>query len=228
MQTVDAGPASAYALTITRTFPPSREDSAVKHLTYLPVLLLLLLSVPARPDEKPADSRLHAKPRTLDNKDFFLRVPATKEAWQKRRQAVREQILVAAGLWPMPAKSPLKPVIHGKIDRDEYTIEKVFFASYPGHYVSGNLYRPKASGVASAPERKLPGVLCPHGHWANGRFFEADDKTVAAQIKQGAEKTLEGAKYPLQAALRSTSSHGLRRLPLRHGRLRRQHRHRAS
>ena len=143
---------------------------------------------------QPADSRLHAKLRTLNDKDFFLRVPATKEAWLKRRQAVREQMLVATGLWPLPDKTPLKPVIHGKIDRDDYTIEKVFFASYPGHYVSGNLYRPKEQDPG-----KLPGVLCPHGHWANGRFFEADDKTVAAQIKQGAEKTPEGAKYPLQA-----------------------------
>ncbi len=165
----------------------------MKHLTYLPFLMLVLLSAPARAEEKSADARLHAKLRTLNDKDFFLRVPATKEEWLKRRQIVREQMLVATGLWPLPEKTPLKPVIHGKIDRDEYTIEKVFFASYPGHYVSGNLYRPK--GKAG----KLPGVLCPHGHWANGRFFEADDKTVASQIKQGAEKTPEGAKYPLQA-----------------------------
>jgi dienelactone hydrolase len=168
----------------------------VKHLTYLPFLLLVLLAAPARPEEKAADSRLHAKLRTLNDKDFFLRVPATKDAWLKRRQAVREQMLVATGLWPLPEKTPLKPVIHGKIDRDEYTIEKVFFASYPGHYVSGNLYRPKDKSG------KLPGVLCPHGHWgrkAEGRFYEADDKSVADQIKQGAEKTPEGAKYPLQA-----------------------------
>jgi hypothetical protein len=171
----------------------------VKHLKYLPFLFLVLSAAPAWSAEKAADSRLHAKLRTFNDKDFFFRVPATKEAWLQRRQAVREQILVALGLWPMPVKTPLKPVIHGKIDRDEYTIEKVFFASYPGHYVSGNLYRPKASGGRKPPEGKLPGVLCPHGHWPNGRFYEADDKTVAAQIKQGAEKTLEGAKYPLQA-----------------------------
>ncbi|HTU91047.1 MAG TPA: acetylxylan esterase [Gemmataceae bacterium] len=165
----------------------------MKHSLYLPLLLLVLLAAPVRPDEKSADARLHAKLRTLNDKDFFLRVPASKDAWIKRRQAVREQMLVALGLWPLPVKTPLQPVIHGKIDRDDYTIEKVFFASYPGHYVSGDLYRPKGKSA------KLPGVLCPHGHWANGRFYDADDKAVAAQIKQGAEKTPEGAKYPLQA-----------------------------
>src|SRR5215469_14958756 len=174
-----------------------------KHLAYLSSLLLVLTVAPAwaaesdptrvlPPGEKPADSRL-GKVRTLDDKDFFLRVPATKEAWEIRRTAVREQILVATGLWPLPVKTPLHAVVHGKIDRDTYTIEKVFFASYPGHYVSGNLYRPKnRSG-------RLPAVLSPHGHWANGRMYEAPAATARKQIEEGAEQTMEGARYPLQA-----------------------------
>src|SRR5262249_2356638 len=102
-------------------------------------------------------------------------------------------------LWPMPEKTPLNPVIHGKIDRDDYTIEKVFFASLPGHYVSGNLYRPKARGGNNAPGGKHPAVLSPHGHWPNGRFFERNDKEAQEQIAKGAEKTMEGSRYPLQA-----------------------------
>ncbi len=155
----------------------------------LPVLLLAAAG-PA-PGETPRDARL-GKAKTL-NDSFPMTVPATKEAWEARRRTLREQVLVANGLWPMPEKTPLNAVVHGKIDRGDYTIEKVFFASHPGHYVTGNLYRPKKAGD------KLPGVLCPHGHWANGRFYQASDAEVQAQMKQGAEKTPEGAKYPLQA-----------------------------
>ena len=146
----------------------------------------------------PSDSRL-VKPKTLN--DYFpFTPPAGKDQWDARRRAVREQVLVATGLWPMPEKAPLRPVIHGKIDRNEYTIEKVFFASYAGHYVSGNLYRPKGKSG------KLPGVLCPHGHWRHGRFTDEltdrgkdGEKYVRDQIVHGAEKTIEGARYPLQA-----------------------------
>lgn len=140
-----------------------------------------------------ADPRL-GKPKDL-NGYFPLKVPESKEAWTRRSREVREQVLLANGLWPMPEKLPLKPVIHGKIIRDGYTIEKVFFASFPGHYVCGNLYRP----TAPAPGGKYPAVLNPHGHWANGRFYTATDVEVQSQLKQGAEKTVEGAKYPLQA-----------------------------
>ena len=145
-------------------------------------------------DKKPTDVRL-GPPKTLN--DYFpFAVPKTKEAWEARRNQLREQLLVANGLWPLPEKTPLNPVIHGKTERDGYTIEKVFFASMPGHYVSGSLYRPLVEQDKLA---KLPAVLCPHGHWANGRFYEATDASVAADLKRGAETTKEGARYPLQA-----------------------------
>jgi dienelactone hydrolase len=138
------------------------------------------------------DSRL-GPPRHYDLKYFPWTPPETKEAWEAQKQQVRERLLVANGLWPMPEKTPLNPVIHGKIARDGYTIEKVYFASYPGFYVTGNLYRP--TGATG----KRPAILSPHGHWANGRFYEATANEVESQLKSGGEKTREGAKYPLQA-----------------------------
>src|SRR5262249_49937199 len=128
----------------------------------------------------PDDSRLD-RPKDL-NGYFPFTPPASKAAWEARRKELREQVLVAVGLWPIPEKTPLTPVVHGKIDRDDYTVEKVFFASHPGHYVCGNLYRPKGKSG------KLPAVLCPHGHWRNGRFYETSDKDAQAQIAKGAEK----------------------------------------
>src|SRR5262245_44874550 len=138
------------------------------------------------------DTRLDP-PRDL-NGYFPFTPPATKEGWNDRAKQVRTQTLVALGLWPMPEKTPLDAVIHGKIERDGYTIEKVYFASMPGHYVSGNLYRPTAK-----VEGKRPGVLCPHGHWQNGRFYENSEANAKKEVQSGAEKTLEGARYPLQA-----------------------------
>lgn len=119
----------------------------------------------------------------------------TKEDWQAERQQIRQRLLVSNGLWPLPPKKPLNPVIHGKIDRGDYTIEKVFFASHPGHYVTGSLFKPKNL------KGKAPGILCPHGHWANARFYDAGDKTAKEQLEKGAEKFNAGAHYPVQARM---------------------------
>ncbi len=80
-----------------------------------------------------------------------------------------------------------------RVDRDEYTVEKVILESWPGHYVTGNLYRPKGKSG------KLAAVLCPHGHWNNGRFYDAGENGVKQQIEQGGEKFEVGGRYPLQA-----------------------------
>jgi dienelactone hydrolase len=98
--------------------------------------------------------------------NYSNQLPAfqTRATWLARAEQLRKQILVSAGLWPQPLKQPLNPVMFNREDRGTYTVEKVYFESYPGHYVSGNLYRPKA------PSGKVPAVLCPHGHWSYGRL----------------------------------------------------------
>ncbi|MCY3759458.1 MAG: acetylxylan esterase [Acidobacteria bacterium] len=88
----------------------------------------------------------------------------TEEAWLKRAGDLRRQIEVSAGLWPPVEKSFLKARIFGKVSKGDYSIEKVFFESYPGFYVTGNLYRPLGK------KGPFSGILTPHGHWAYGRL----------------------------------------------------------
>lgn len=147
-------------------------------------------------DPVKTDARL-GKPRDLNDVTAFV-VPKTKEEWEARRKQVREQLLVATGLWPMPEKTPLNPVVHGKIDKGDYTIEKVFFASMPGHYVSGNLYRPVSQTDDSKP-RKYPAVLFAHGHWANGRLHDAGEKAAKDSVAAKGEPDMDRGRYFMQA-----------------------------
>jgi len=124
---------------------------------------------------------------------FPFTPPESKEAWAERREAVRRRILVSQGLWPLPTKTPLNAVVHGRVERDDFTVDRVFFESVPGHFVCGSLFKPKK--IAG----QHPVILCPHGHWANGRFYDAGEAGVAAQIKMGAEKYERSGRYPLQA-----------------------------
>jgi dienelactone hydrolase len=123
---------------------------------------------------------------------FPFTPPATLSQWKIRSSLLRKRMLVALGLWPLPTKTPLHAVIHGKLDFGDYTVEKVYFESMPGFFVTGSLYRPKTSG-------RHPAVLSPHGHWPNGRFMDVGEEAVKADIASGAERFADGGRSPLQA-----------------------------
>ncbi len=111
----------------------------------------------------PGVDRRAAEIRNLDMPYIFTLFKSAEE-WRARAKFLRQQILVSSGLWPMPEKTPLNPQVFGRIEREGYSIEKVFFESYPGFYVTGNLYRPRNK---TGP---YPGVLSPHWHWDYGRL----------------------------------------------------------
>ncbi len=83
--------------------------------------------------------------------------------WKERAATLREEILFSAGLLPLPEKTPLNAQIFGKIEHEDYSIEKVVLETYPGFFLGGNLYRPVGKSG------RLPGVVNPHGHWSYGR-----------------------------------------------------------
>ena len=88
--------------------------------------------------------------------------------------------MVTLGLWPLLPKTPLSPHVFGKAVRDGYTIEKVVLTTLPGFTLSGNLYRPaKSSG-------RIPGLLCPHGHWEDGRVNPEVQQRCIRWAKLGA------------------------------------------
>ena len=141
--------------------------------------------------ELPRDHRLDDL-RTLN--DFFpFQAVHDLKHWQQRQSDIKRRILVSQGLWPLPTKTPLNAVIHGRVDRDDYVVDRVFFESIPGNFVTGSLYRPKGK---TGP---FPVILSPHGHWKDGRFYDAGEDLVRKQIEAGAEQFKQGGRFPLQA-----------------------------
>ncbi len=174
-----------------------RSCFAVLITIFLANVLVARAAIAAGPRALPDGQDLPKDKRLQPLKDldgyFPFNPPADAKQWQRRAAQVRRRVLVANGLWPMPTETPLNAVVHGKIERDDYTVEKAYFESFPGFYVTGNLYRPRGKSG------KHPGVLCPHGHWNNGRFYDAGEAATKQAVEQGAEKFAEGGRSPLQA-----------------------------
>jgi hypothetical protein len=153
---------------------PGRSRAATHLMAILLPGLAITAALAAGKTESIIDPRWVDLPQTKT--EFVPPRYETLGDWQQRREYLRQQILWAAGLWPVPEKTPLNAHIFGRIDHDDYTVEKVYFESIPGLFVAGNLYRPRKTSPHGHP-----GVLNPHGHAATGRLH--DDKIASYQAR---------------------------------------------
>jgi len=107
----------------------------------------------------------------------------TKAEWTEKAAALRQQIRVANGLVPTHEPTPLNAEIFGRIEREDYSVEKVYFEAFPGFFTTGNLYRPLGK---TGP---FPGIVSPHGHWGRGRLENIERGSIPGRCinfaKQG-------------------------------------------
>ncbi len=159
------------------------------------ILTLILAFATCVPDVKGQDPDERNPVPTLRDLDgyFPFQVPTDLDAWKTRRSMLKKHLRVSLGLWPYPKRTPLNAVVHGKIDQGDYTIEKVYFESVPGFFVTGNLYKPKNFNG------KIPGIATPHGHFPQGRFGEQSDDAIANDLASGAEAFRSNAKNKIQS-----------------------------
>ena len=104
-------------------------------------------------------------------KRFRPRRFRSRKEWETYAEWLKTHAKISLGLLPAPGRAPLKARVFGKVRGSGFTCEKALFQSLPGFYVTGNLYRP-----VEKTRGKVPGILCPHGHWSDGRLHDHDPK----------------------------------------------------
>jgi dienelactone hydrolase len=82
----------------------------------------------------------------------------TAADWQAQRTRRREELREMLGLLPWPERGDLKATTTGRIEREDFIVEKVHFQSLPGLYVTGNLYLPRDTA------KPVPAILYACGH----------------------------------------------------------------
>jgi len=103
------------------------------------------------------------------------------ESWEKRAKVIRQGLIDGMQLEKMPVhEGHFHPMIHSRREMDGYVVENIAIESFPGFWITGNLYSP------IKPKEKQAAVLCPHGHAKDKRFTADVQIRSAALARMGA------------------------------------------
>ncbi|MCZ6674051.1 MAG: acetylxylan esterase, partial [Verrucomicrobia bacterium] len=132
--------------------------------------------------DEPADKMMELyMTRIVDNqflaRDKLLASLQTTEDWKEHIKKIRDFMIESTG--PFPERTPLNARITGRIEHQDYRVEKILIQSRPDFYVSGNLYLPKGF------KGPRPAVLNVIGHYPNGKTAEHVQRRSISQAKKG-------------------------------------------
>lgn len=101
-------------------------------------------------------------------------------SWEFRKKELLPCIRSSLKLEKIPEWPDSDPIISNTRKMDGYTIENFALETLSGVYVCGSLYRP------SKIKGKIPIMLCPNGHWKDGRYRPDQQYQCAMLARLGA------------------------------------------
>ncbi|MBD5334715.1 MAG: hypothetical protein HDR96_04870 [Bacteroides sp.] len=103
-----------------------------------------------------------------------------KGSWELRRDSVKRQVREYLTIDDALAQRVDAKPVFSKIRKfDGYTVQNFYLETLPGLYVCGSIYAPTTKG-------KHPLIICPNGHFGNGRYNEAQQQRLATLARMGA------------------------------------------
>ncbi|SOE20096.1 Acetyl xylan esterase (AXE1) [Spirosomataceae bacterium TFI 002] len=111
----------------------------------------------------------------------FAKTWDDKTSWENRAGKIKQQIISGMKLDQMPKiEGNYNPIIHGEQIMDGYKVQNIAIESFPGFYVTGNLYLPLDG------KKKHAAIMSPYGHWEDRRFQAEVQKRCAVLARMGA------------------------------------------
>lgn len=112
--------------------------------------------------------------------NYLTALYSSKEEWEVRREAIKSCLPGAVRLNEAPASPGTEPILTEARKMKGYTVQNLALEVIPGVYATGSIYKPaKLKG-------KVPVVLCPNGHFGNGRYNKDVQARCAGLARMGA------------------------------------------
>ena len=104
-----------------------------------------------------------------------------REAWEQRAEQLRKEVRERLELDDALAKcvKDAKPILSKIRKFDGYTVQNFALETWPGLYVCGSIYTPRTKG-------KHPLIICPNGHFGDGRYRKDQQQRMGNLARMGA------------------------------------------
>lgn len=127
--------------------------------------------------------------------EYMRRVPADGEkmlaylntlysdtiSWQERANCLKREVRKILRIDELMAQriTDAKPILSKIRKYEGYTVQNFALETLPGLFVNGSIYTPSSRGKQAL-------ILCPNGHWADGRYNRDEQTRFATLARMGA------------------------------------------
>lgn len=113
--------------------------------------------------------------------DYLSTLYTSREQWEQRADTIRRDVRLRLQIDTLLKSrvDGMQPILSPKREYDGYSVQNFALETLPGLYVCGSIYAPVTS-------EKHPLIICPNGHFANGRYNEEQQLRKATLARMGA------------------------------------------
>lgn len=104
-----------------------------------------------------------------------------KASWEQRKECLRKEVRGKLGLDALWSKkvADVKPILSKIRKFDGYTVQNFALETLPGLYVCGSIYTPASKGKHAL-------IICPNGHFGDGRYRTDQQQRMGTLARMGA------------------------------------------
>ncbi len=118
---------------------------------------------------------------------------ANRKQWEARRDSLRREVASRLGINPLLQSSQTEIMGITSVRKHKgYTVQNFCLSTANGHHVCGSIYSPKPlswkkrKGDDDKENGKYPLIICPNGHFSQGRYNADLQKRYATLARMGA------------------------------------------
>ncbi len=112
--------------------------------------------------------------------DYLSSLYNDQATWNKRRNILKKEVRERLGIDKLlPLCSQEAPQYTKTRKHDGYSVQNFCLKTVNGHTVCGSVYAPLTKG-------KHPLIICPNGHFTNGRYGKVQQQRLATLARMGA------------------------------------------